>query len=113
MLVHQLGKGGPSCPEQKRRENGNKDDGWLSESTGSDEGIEREDVDDNRSQHEKSDVPGLGNRDENASEDFEHLHEGQVARSVHRAHEGCGRGAFSRRWHRYEMEEEIESEDNE
>jgi hypothetical protein len=77
--------------------------------------MEGQDVDDDRPQNQKPEVPGLGNGDQHATEDFQNLDEGEITRGSQGGHKQLMRRVGRRRvvGHRDEIQEEVQSENEE
>ncbi len=68
----------PCRPEKVSGEDGDRDDWGLEDGTAShDEDVDGEDVDHDGAEDEESEISGERNRDQQASEDFEHFHKGK------------------------------------
>lgn len=72
-----------------------------------------ENVYDNRTEHEKAEIPYAGNGDEDTPNQFESLHESEVSGLSERPHEkGDGR-TISGRWrHGHQLEQDNQRKDD-
>ena len=76
--------------------------------------MESEDVQDDRSEHEQTEVARFRDGDEDAAEDFADFDEGHETRRADGAEEECRwRSLWWSTAHRDEVQEEIETEDDE
>jgi len=73
-----------------------------------DEGMEGEDVNENRPEYQEAEIASAGNGDEDRANEFKHFDELEVTRGTHSAHVQCDRRAFLHRLRR----DEIEQDDN-
>ena len=84
----QLGKGFALRPDKKGGEQDDEHERWAEQAGAfGDEGVEGEDVYDDRAEHQKAEIPREGNRDEDAADQFQDLYEGDVSGWHERSHE--------------------------
>ena len=75
--------------------------------------VDAGDVEDDGADDDKAEATEAWQDEEQAADDFKNLDEFEITRAVHGTEEGRSCGAFGRGWNRNEVEEEVESEDDE